>query len=200
MSAELINKISAKTFACLSKTSLLWSLNLYARYCLEVNIKLPSWFAILGFPVRIASLHPPKVFSYLAQTLGKMLAAANLLACEYSSLSSLLAGDVLQKRRLRLSDRKSILMTYNLSGIWSGALIGRRSSYPILINSYCLGMTNKRQRATKVKSKRDESTKKQSIFLKFFFRKSIWVLLELGSRRTQNLTMIVRALKWWLQC
>ena len=90
-----------------------------------------------------------------------MLAAANLVACEYSSLSSLLAArDVLQKRRLRLSDRNSILMTYNLSGIWLGALIGRRSSYPILIISYCLRMTNKRQKATKVKSKRDESTKK----------------------------------------
>ena len=155
MSAELINKMS-KIFACLSETSALWSFNLYARYCLEVNIKLPSWFAILGFPVRIASLHPPKVFGYLAQTLGKMLSAANLVACEYSSLSSLLAGDVVQKRRLRLSDRNSILMTYNLSVIWSGALIGRRSSYPILIISYCLRMTNKRQKATKVKSKRDE--------------------------------------------
>ena len=87
MSAELINKISAKIFACLSETSALWSFNLYARYCLEVNIKLPSWFAILGFPVRIASLHPPKVFGYLAQTLGKMLSAAKLVACEYSSLS-----------------------------------------------------------------------------------------------------------------
>ena len=156
MSAELINKISAKIFACLSETSALWSFNLYARYCLEVNIKLPSWFAILGFPVRIASLHPPKVFGYLAQTLGKMLSAAKLVACEYSSLSSLLARNVLQKRRLRLSDRNSILMTYNLSGIWSGALIGRRSSYPILIISYCLRMTNKRQKATKVKSKCDE--------------------------------------------
>ena len=140
--------------------------------------------------MRIASLHPPKVFGYLAQTLGKILSAANLVACEYSSLSSLLARDFLQKRRLPLSDRNSILMTYNLFGIWSGVLICRRSSYPILIISYCLRMTNKRRRSTKVKSKRDESTKKQSIFLKFFFRKSILVLLELGSRRTQNLTMI----------
>ena len=102
---------------------------------------------MLGFPVRIASLHPPKVFGYLAQTLGKMLAAANLVACEYSSLSSLLARDVLQKRRLHLSDRNSILMTYNLSGIWSGALIGRRSSYPILIIRYCLLFTNDKQKA-----------------------------------------------------
>ena len=70
--------------------------DLYARYCLEVNTKLPSSFAIIGSPVRIVSLHPPKVFGYLAQTLGKMLAAANLVACEYSSLSSLLAArDVL---------------------------------------------------------------------------------------------------------
>ena len=66
--------------------------DLYARYCLEVNLKLPSSFAVLGSPVRIVSLHPPKVFGHLAQTLGKMLAAANLVACEYSSLSSLLAA------------------------------------------------------------------------------------------------------------
>ena len=86
--------------------------DLYARYCLEVNIKLPSSFAILGSPVCIVSLHPPKVFSYLAHSLGKMLAAANLVACEYSSLSAFFtARDVLQKRRLRLSDRNSILMT-----------------------------------------------------------------------------------------
>ena len=85
--------------------------DLYARYGLEVNIKFPSSFAILGSPVRIVSLHPPKVFGYLAHTLGKMLAAANLVACEYSSLSSLLTTrDVLQKRSLRLSDRNSILM------------------------------------------------------------------------------------------
>ena len=86
--------------------------DLYARYCLEVNIKLPSAFAILGSAVRIVSLHPPKVFGYLAHSLGKMLAAANLVTCEYSSLSELFtAGDVFQQRRLRLSDRNSILMT-----------------------------------------------------------------------------------------
>ena len=68
----------------------------YARYCLEVNLKLPSSFTVLGSPVRIVSLHPPKVFGYLAHTLGKMLAAANLVACECRSLSSLLAArDVL---------------------------------------------------------------------------------------------------------
>ena len=83
--------------------------DLYARYCLEVNIRLPSSFAILGSSVHI---DPPKVFGYLAQTLGKMLAAANLVVCEYSSFSSLLAArHVLQKRRLQLSDRNSILMT-----------------------------------------------------------------------------------------
>ena len=48
-----------------------------------------------------------------------------------------------------------------MSGIWSGALISRRSGYIILIISYCLQMTNKREKATKVKSKRDESTTKQ---------------------------------------
>ena len=36
------------------------------------------------------------------------------------------------EERLRLSDRNSVLMMYNLSGIWSGALIGGRSSYIVL--------------------------------------------------------------------
>ena len=82
--------------------------DLYERYCLEVTLIIGN----IKLPVSIVSLHPPEVFDYLAQTLGKMLAAARLVACEYSSLSSLLtARDVLQKRRLRLSDRNSKLMT-----------------------------------------------------------------------------------------
>ena len=40
------------------------------------------------------------------------------------------------EERLRLSDRNSILMTQNLSGIWSEALIGRQSSYIVLAIVY----------------------------------------------------------------
>ena len=49
-----------------------------------------------------------------------------------------------------------------------------------------------RQKATKVKCKRDESTTIQSIFEEciYFFRRSIWVLLELVRGRTQNFTII----------
>ena len=55
--------------------------DLYARYCLEVNIKLATSFEILGSPVRIVSLHPPKVFGYLAHSLGK-----NASSCQFSSV------------------------------------------------------------------------------------------------------------------
>ena len=48
----------------------------------------------------------------------------------------------------------------NLPGIWSGALIARHRSY--IVSAYCLQMTDKRQKAMKVKCKlgrkRDEST------------------------------------------
>ena len=53
-------------------------------------------------------------------------------------------------------------------------------------------MTDKRQKATKFKCKRDESITKQSVFLeyillsKFFFR----VLLELVRKGSQNFTII----------
>jgi len=53
-------------------------------------------------------------------------------------------------------------------------------------------MTDKRQKATKSKCKRDESITKQSVFLeyillsKFFFR----VLLELVRKGSQNFTII----------
>ena len=48
-----------------------------------------------------------------------------------------------------------------MSRIRSEALIGRWSSYIVL----AIGMTDKRQKATKVKCKREESLTKQSIFL-----------------------------------
>ena len=62
------------------------------------------------------------------------------VACEYSRFSLLLiAWDVSQERRMRISDRNSILMTLNLSGgIWSGALIGRR----IVVTLFQLSYTN----------------------------------------------------------
>ena len=44
-----------------------------------------------------------------------------------------------------------------MSGIWSGALIGRRSGYIVLPS---ILFTNNTQKATKVKFKRGESTSK----------------------------------------
>ena len=54
-------------------------------------------------------------------------------------------------------------------------------------------MTDKRHKAPKVKYKRDEPTTKQSIFLEYIlliFRKTIWVLLELVHKRSQNVFII----------
>ena len=54
-----------------------------------------------------------------------------------------------------------------------------------------LQITDKRQKATKVKCKYDESTTKQSMLVQnILFRRSISVLPELVQRRTQNFTII----------
>ena len=57
-----------------------------------------------------------------------------ILACENSRLSSPL-GSRFAKRDVCI-DWNSILMTENLSGSWSGALIGQRSSYIVLAIVY----------------------------------------------------------------
>ena len=52
-------------------------------------------------------------------------------------------------------------------------------------------MTDKRQKATKVKCKRDESIKNQSIFVEYILiERNIWILLELVRRWTQHFTKI----------
>ena len=62
----------------------------------------------------------------------------NILACEWQKF--LLAhrhwGTFREEERLRLSDRNSILMTLNLSGIWSEELIGWQSSFIVLAIVY----------------------------------------------------------------
>ena len=78
------------------------------------------------------------------------------LACERQTF--LLAhrrwGTFHEEERLRLSDRNSILMTQNLSGIRSEALIGQRSSFIVLAIVY-EWPADKRQKARKVKCKRN---------------------------------------------
>ena len=53
------------------------------------------------------------------------------------------------------------------SGVWPGAPIGRICSY--MCFSYDLRTTDKRQKHTKIKCKRDESITKQSIFVELIF-------------------------------
>ena len=57
-----------------------------------------------------------------------------------------------EEERLRLSDRNSILMTQNLSGIRSEALIGRRSSYIVLAIVYEWQTKDKRPQRSNVKA------------------------------------------------
>ena len=79
---------------------------------------------------------------------------------------------------------------YLESGIWSEALIGRRSNSSIVFLSYRLRMTDK---GLKVKCEHDESTTKQSIFVEYILllrELNTWVLLELVPRRTSYFTLI----------
>ena len=58
-----------------------------------------------------------------------------------------------EEESLRLSDRNSILMTQNLSGIRSEALIGRRSSYIVLAIVYEWQTKDKRPQRSNVNAK-----------------------------------------------
>ena len=89
-------------------------------------------------------------------------AVADPVICEYSRFSSLFAArDVSpggtsapQRQKFRTDDVKSVGNLVKSSD-WSTELL------------YCLRMTDKRQKATKVKRKRGKSTTKQSIFLEY---------------------------------
>ena len=97
-----------------------------------------------------------------------LLRVSYWVACERQTF--LLAhrrwGTFREEERLRLSDRNSILMTQNLSGIRSEALIGRRSSFIVLAIVY-EWQTKDKRRAAKVKCKRNESLTKQSICVEY---------------------------------
>ena len=112
------------------------------------------------------------------------------LACENIRFSSLfVAGDVLcggtsatQRQKFHTDDVKSVRNPIR-SADWS--------TQQLHCFSYCLWMTDKRQKATKVKCKRKESLTKQSILWNIVFSwRSIWVLLELVGRWTQHFTKI----------
>ena len=86
-------------------------------------------------------------------------------ACEirFSSLSA--TGDVscggtsaTQRQKFHTDDVKSV---------WNPVRSADRSTELLHCFSYCLRLTDKRQKATKVKCKREESLTKQSIFVRY---------------------------------
>ena len=115
------------------------------------------------------------------------------LACERQPF--LLAhhrwGTFREEERLRLSDRNSILMTQNLSGIRSEALIGRRSSFIVLAIVYEWQTKDKRRQRSNVNAM-NLYQNSQYLWNMVFARRSIWVLLELIRRWTQYFSKIDR--------
>ena len=89
----------------------------------------------------------------------------------------------------RLSNRNSILMTENLSGIRSGALIGRRCSYIVLAIVYEWQTKDKRPQRSNVNAK-NLYKNSQYLWNIVFSGRSIWVLLELVRKWTQHFTKI----------
>ena len=89
--------------------------------------------------------------------------SANFVAGEWQMF--LLAhrrwGTFREEERLRLSDRNSILMTQN------PVRSANTSMEQFHCSSYCLRMTDKRQKVVKVKCKCDESLTKQSIWVEY---------------------------------
>ena len=85
------------------------------------------------------------------------------LACANIRFSSLFAaGDVSRGGTSATQRQKFHTDDLNLSEIWLEELIGRRSSYIVLAI-----VTNDRQKATKVKCKREESLTIQSMFVEY---------------------------------
>ena len=98
-------------------------------------------------------------------------------------------GTFRAEKRLLLSDRNSILMTWNLSRIRSEALIGRRSNYIVLAIAYEWQTRDKRPQRSNVNAK-NLSQNSQYLWNIVFSRRSIWVLRELVGRWTQHFTKI----------
>ena len=98
-------------------------------------------------------------------------------------------GTFCEEERLRLSNRNSILMTQNLSGIRSEALIGRRSSFIVLAIVYEWQTKDKRPQRSNVNVMNLQQNS-QYLWNIVFSKSSIWVLLELICRWTQRFTKI----------
>ena len=97
-------------------------------------------------------------------------------------------GMFCEEERLRLSDRNSILMTQNLSGIWSEALIGRQSSYIVLAIVYKWQTKDKRSQRSNVNTMNLKQNCQYLWSIVFSRLRSIWVLLI--HRWTQHFSKI----------
>ena len=113
-----------------------------------------------------ASVHTWEWFIGAVSVLERSCAAAVVRACENIRFSSLfVAGDVsrggtsaIQRQKFHTDDVKSFRNPVR-SADWS--------TEQLHCLSYCLRMTDKRQKATMVNCKREESLTKQSIFLEY---------------------------------
>ena len=112
-----------------------------------------AWSAPLSITTPLENLlsqAPPS--GSLLKTLNLPIYAHSQLACERQTF--LLArrrwGTFHEEERLRLSNRNSILMTQNLSGIRSEALIGRWSSFIVLAIVYEWETKDKRPQRSNV--------------------------------------------------
>ena len=94
-----------------------------------------------------------------------------------------------EEERLRLSDRNSILMTQNVSGIRSEALIGWRSNFIVLAIVYEWQTKDKRPQKSIVKAMNLQQNS-QYVWNIVFSRRSLWVLLELIRRWTQHFSKV----------
>ena len=111
-------------------------------------------FSFLHFSIRIfPSVSASASASFIRRYLVRVLQTpVSRVACERQKF--LLAhrrwGTFREEERLRLSYRNSILMTQNLSGIRSEALIGRRSSFIVLAIVYEWQTKDKRRQRSNV--------------------------------------------------
>ena len=115
----------------------------------------------------------------------------SVIACKYSRFSFLLVAKDVSPGGTSATQRQKF-HTNDIKSVWNLVRSSDWSTYQVYCFNDCLQMTDKRQKATKFKCKRDESITKQSVFLeyillsKFFFR----VLLELFRKGSQNFTII----------
>ena len=153
--------------------------------CLDIqaNVRLPItslWPLHIQVPKCPCSKHYYNFIQYLSPSnchfypyLLKVSNVWELLACKNSHLSSLLCY---QRHKFYIDDVKSVRNLVRSSD-WL--------TQQLHCFSYCLQMTDKRQKATKVKCKCDESTNSQYSWNIFLFTRSI-ILSFVGACLQKN--------------